>query len=264
MCKSLCRFFSHPSPKLCRHGLPKPSRLRARPAGEGPVARHRRAGRSQPGNGRGPAAALPRRRAGGVVYQSHRRHLPHAGQPLRHHGADALLVSRHAGDGPPAGGLAGRSVGSAAAAAAVSEGAVDGVECPAPAGVARAGADPADDHRPAAAVEVLARRRRPLHHPAPGLHRGSRAAGPGALEPGDVPRAARRRAIRRQSRSRPALPVAARHRRTPCRRHPPQGAAAGEHLRGRAARHDRCRRDAPARGHQRVGLRRHPGGAACP
>ena len=46
-----------------------------------------------------------------------------------------------------------------------SEAAVDGVACPAAAGLARAGAGLADHHRPTAAVEVLARRRRHLYHP---------------------------------------------------------------------------------------------------
>ena len=58
--------------------------------------------------------------------------------------ADAVPVSRHAGDGPPAGGLAGRSVGSAAAAAALPEGAVDGAGMRGRGGSARGRCWPAD------------------------------------------------------------------------------------------------------------------------
>ena len=117
--------------------------------------------------------------------------VPHARQPLRHDGADALPLPRHAGRRPAAGRLAGRSGRRPAAAAALSEDAVDGLERPAAAGVARRRCWPS---RPRidrlAAIEVLARRRRPLHHPAAGLHRGPGPAGPGPLEPGHVSRAA--------------------------------------------------------------------------
>ena len=52
------------------------------------------------------------------------------------------------------------------------------------------GAGMPDHDRPAAAIEVLARRRRRLHHAAAGLYRRPRPAGACAFEPGHVPRAA--------------------------------------------------------------------------
>ena len=49
---------------------------------------------------------------------------------------------------------------------------------------------------PTAAVEVVAGRRRGLHHAAAGLYRGPRPAGPGPRQPGHVSRAAFGRAVR--------------------------------------------------------------------
>ena len=85
--------FALAPPESCRHGLSNSSRLRAGPAGDRPIDPRRRAGRSALGNGGGPAAAVPRRRAGRALHQSHRLLVSHAGQPVRHHGADAATSS---------------------------------------------------------------------------------------------------------------------------------------------------------------------------
>ena len=74
--------------------------------------------------------------------------------------------------------------------------AVDGPAGPAAEGAHRAGAGPRDVDRPTAAVEVVAGRRRGLHHAAAGLYRGPRPAGPGPWQPGHVSRAAFGRAVR--------------------------------------------------------------------
>ena len=55
-----------------------------------------------------------------------------------------------------------------------------------------------------------------------------------------------------EPRGRAALPDPPRHRRPSCRRAAPRRAAAGERLRRRAAGHDAGRRDAAARGHERI------------
>ena len=79
------------------------------------------------------------------------------------------------------------------------------------------------------------------------------------IEPGHVSRATQRQPIRAEPRGGPALPDPSRHRRASRRGLGAEAAAAGERVRRRAAGHDRGRRDAAARGHQRAGLRRRPG-----
>ena len=86
--------------------------------------------------------------------------------------------------------------------------------------------------------------------------------GPGDVEPGHVPRAARGQRVRAESRGRAALPDPPRDRRAPRRGDPPRRAAAGQRLRRRPAGADRRRRDAAARGAARAGLRRGAGGPA--
>ena len=107
---------------------------------------------------------------------------PMVEQPLRHDGAGAVPLPRLAGPAAAAGRLAGRSGRPAAAAAAVLEGAVVGPADPAAKGPLGAGAGLRNHDRPAAAIEVLARRRRGLHHLAASLHRRPRRrrAWPGA------------------------------------------------------------------------------------
>ena len=115
-----------------------------------------------------------------------------------------LKLDASAGAAPPDA-LPGRAAGRAAHAAAARG--------------RRAGAGPRDDDRPTAAVEVLAGRRRRVHHAAAGLHGGRRAAGADAVEPGHVSRPAVRRPVRAEPRGRLALPTPPRDRRPSCGGH---------------------------------------------
>ena len=219
---------------------------------------------AEPRSGRNPAAGVSRRRAGLAVHQRRRLPLPHARQPLRHHGAGAIPLPRFARAVAATRRAASRSGRPDAAAAAVLEDAVDGPADPAAEGPHGPGAGLRNDDRPTAAIEVVARRRRGLHHAAASLYRRPRPARLGPQQPGHVPRAAFRRAVRAEPRGGAALPDPPRHRR-PSRRGPAaRRDAAGERVRGRAAGHDRGRRDAAARGHERTGLgRRARAGGAC-
>ncbi len=108
----------------------------------------------------------------------------------------------------------------------------------------------------------LAHGRRPLHHPAAGLQRGSRASRPGCLQSGHVPCAAGGQRLRRR-RGGPALPDPSRHRRAPCRGPQAGPEPAGEHLRGRAAGLHRGGGHAPARRPVGTALRGPAGGLPC-
>ncbi len=92
---------------------------------------------------------------------------------------------------------------------------LDGLACLAQTRKARPRAGVPDDHRPASATQVLARRRRGLRHTAAGLYGRSPQPGPDAFQPGHVSRAAQRRPLRAQSRCRAALSDPSRHRRAP-------------------------------------------------
>ena len=99
-------------------------------------------------------------------------------------------------DGAAADGIQDRS-GRAPAAAAAAFATTHGAWSAAAARPQRAGAGMHDNDRPAAAIEVLAGRRRPVHHAAAGLHRRPRSARPPCpLEPGHVSRATVRQPLR--------------------------------------------------------------------
>ena len=184
---------------------------------------------------------------------------PLAGQPVRHARPGEVPVSRHARVGPPAGRAEGRSGRARQEPVAIPRHTAHALAAAAPARAVRADPGPPDRDRPAAADPVLADGRRAVHHLAPGLHRGPRPAGPGAVEPGDVPGPARRQPVRAEPRGRAALPDPPRHRRAPRGGDPPGRAAAGQRLRRRPARLDGRRGHAAARGPARAGVRRRTG-----
>ena len=92
-CPAACRQPSRFSTSaVVFHGLSQSSGMCRRSGSQEGVRADRRADRSQPGNGRNPAASVPRRRPGAAVHLPHDpeyrvpRPLPHAGKPLRHDG----------------------------------------------------------------------------------------------------------------------------------------------------------------------------------
>ena len=101
---------------------------------------------------------------------------------------------------------------------------------------------------------MLARRRRGLHHLAPGVQRGSRSARIWAQQPGHVSHPAFRRPVPAEPRGGPALSDPAWHRRPPCGHHPAWRDPAGERIRGRPAGHGSGRGHAVARRHVRAGV----------
>ena len=92
------------------------------------------------------------------------------------------------------------------------------------------------DHRlQAASDRILAGRRWPVCHAAPGLQRGSASAGADAQQPGDVSGAAGRRAVRGRPGSRAPLPDSSRDWCSSRRGAQSRPVPAGEHLCGRSA-----------------------------
>ena len=226
------------------------------------AAPYRRARGPVSGAGAHPAPGLPLQVSGPAVHAGQGLLLPHAGQPFRHHGAPALHFSRQPRRGGSRAGRQGRSGRGPEASPAQ------------PAGPARAAAHAAPPHlqgprageplRPVGPAPSggLAHGRRPLHHPAAGLQRGSRTPRPGCLQSGHVPCAAGGQRLRRR-RGGPALPDPSRHRRAPCRGPQAGPEPAGEHLRGRAAGLHRGGGHAPARRPVGTALRGPAGGLPC-
>ena len=161
------------------HGLSQPPPVRRRSCGDRAIGPRS----TQPIDanleaGRDPAAGVSRRRAGPAASPTSRAAASRCSATCSARWSGCgTSVPRFARAAGAAGGAAGRSGRPAAAAAAVSEGALGGLADARPRKVATGPVLAHETtHRPTAAVEVVARRRRGVHHAAAGLHRGPRPA----------------------------------------------------------------------------------------
>ena len=177
-------------------GLPQSPGMCSRSGSPERACADRRADRSAFGNGRDPAAGVPRRRPGPLVHVPQGLPLSHAGKPLRHNEADAVPVPRYARRRQAIGETSGRPGRSAAAADELRQAPLDGLACLAQTREAGPRAGVPDDDRSASPTQILARRRRGLHYFAASLYGRSPQPGADAFEPRHVSRATQRQPVR--------------------------------------------------------------------
>ena len=190
-------------------------------------------GRSTPRDRRDPAPAVSCERPGRAVHQAARLRVSGAHQPLRHEAADRADLRRHARPGAAAGGTEDRPHGRPASAAPLlAQPARRADDAAAACSLGPRARRPRSPFQPPAG-RGLARRRRPVHHAASGLHRAPGSAGNGPVEPRHVPGATGRQRLSSRPRDRTPLPAPPRHRRPSCRGAGPRSTAQGGDLRRR-------------------------------